>query len=256
MDNKLKQNSSIVKPSKQLSLVAAFIFIYIILFEFVLVPVRFIPKPSILFESFISLWDAYNLAVLLFSTTSIIYSALLLGSLLITFLAKYLLKVIYEYPGLMNFSIPFKYFSIFLFALLFNLWFSDSLTAEFIFAILVVLSFLLSALKRESQNPKEEYVLTAKSLGLSSEEIYEKVIWKDLQPSIFSGLAKLHISLWMIILIYEFVGQNEGVGSLYLTAFSYNDIAAVFALGILICLLILFGNMIIKYLYQKIFFWE
>ena len=252
----MKQNSSIVKPSKQLSLVAAFIFIYIILFEFVLVPVRFIPKPSILFESFISLWDAYNLAVLLFSTTSIIYSALLLGYLLITFSAKYLLKVIYEYPGLMNFSIPFKYFSIFLFALLFNLWFSDSLTAEFIFAILVVLSFLLSALKRESQNPKEEYVLTAKSLGLSSEEIYGKVIWKDLQPSIFSGLAKLHISLWMIILIYEFVGQNEGVGSLYFTAFSYNDIAAVFALGILICLLILFGNMIIKYLYQKIFFWE
>ena len=156
----------------------------------------------------------------------------------------------------MNLNIPFKYLSIFFFALLFNLWFSDSLTAEFIFAILVVLSFLISALNRESQNPKEEYVLTAKSLGLCSSEIYGKVVWKDLQPNIFSGLIKLHISLWMIILIYEFVGQNEGVGSLYFTAFSYNDIAAVFTLGILISLLILIGNMIIKYLYQKIFFWE
>ena len=256
MNKNSVQSSSKVKPSKQLSLVAAFIFIYIILFEFVLIPVRFIPKPSILFESFISLWDTYNLAVLLFSTTSIIYIALLLGSLLITFSAKYLLKIIYEYPGLMNLSVPFKYLSAFFFALLFNLWFSDSLTAEFIFAILVVLSLLLLALNRESQNPKEEYVLTAKSLGLSSNEIYGKVIWKDLQPSIFSGLTKIHVSLWMIILIYEFVGQNEGVGSIYFTAYSYNDIAAVFALGILISLLILIGNLIIKYLYQKIFFWE
>ncbi len=256
MNNNLEKNSTIVKPSRQLSLVAALIFIYIILFEFVVVPVRFIPKPSILFESFISLWDTYNLAVLLFSTTSIIYASLLLGSLLITFSAKYLLKIIYEYPGLMNLNIPFKYFSIFFFALLFNLWFSDSLTAEFVFAIIVTLSFLLSVLNRESQNPKEEYVLTAKSLGLSSNEIYGKVIWKDIQPSIFSGLTKLHISLWMIILIYEFVGQNEGVGSLYFAAYSYNDIAAVMALGILISLLILIGNLIIKYLYQKIFFWE
>ncbi len=256
MNNKLTQNLSAVKPSKQLSLVAAFIFIYIVLFEFVLVPVRFIPKPSILFESFISLWDTYNLASLLFSTTSIIYIALLLGSLLITFSAKYLLKIIYEYTGLMNLNIPFKYFSIFFFALLFNLWFSDSFIAEFVFAVFVVLSFLLSSMNLESRDPKEEYVLTAKSLGLNSNEIYSKVIWKDLQPKIFSGLTKLHVSLWMIILIYEFVGQNEGVGSLYFEAYSYNDIAAVIALGVFISLLILVGNMIIKFLYQKIFFWE
>lgn len=256
MKNKFAQNSFIVKPSKQLSLVVAFIFIYIVLFEFVLFPIRFIPKPSILFESFISLWDTYNLAVLLFSTTSIIYIALLIGSLVITFSAKFILKIIYEYPGLMNLNIPFKYFSIFFCALLFNIWFSDSLTAEFVFAFLVVLIFLLSALNSESQNPKEEYVLTAKSLGLSSSEIYGKVIWKDLQPSIFNRLAKLHISLWTIILIYEFVGQNEGIGSLYFLAYSYNDIAAIIALGILISLLILIGNMIIKYLYNKIFFWE
>lgn len=256
MNNKFAQNLSIGKPSKQLSLVAAIIFIYIVLFEFVLLPIRFIPKPSILFESFISLWDTYNLAVLLFSTTSIIYIALLLGSLLIIFSAKYLLKIIYEYPGLMNLNIPFKYFSIFFFALLFNIWFSDSLTAEFVFAFLVVLSFLLSALNTVSQNPKEEYVLTAKSLGLSSNEIYGKVIWKDIQPSIFSKLTKLHISLWTIILIYEFVGQNEGIGSLYFLAYSYNDIAAIVALGILISLLILIGNMVIKFLYKKIFFWE
>lgn len=256
MNNKLTQNLSIVKSSKQLSLVVAFIFIYIVLFEFVLLPIRFIPKPSILFESFISLWDIYNLAVLLFSTTSIIYIALMLGSLVITFSAKYILKIIYEYPGLMNLNIPFKYFSIFFFALLFNIWFSDSLTAEFVFAFLVVLSFLLTALNNALQNTKEEYVLSVKSLGLSSNEIYGKVIWKDLQPSVFNRLTKLHISLWMVILIYEFVGQNEGIGSLYFTAYSYNDIAAIIALGILISLLILIGNMIIKFLYKKIFFWE
>ena len=147
------------------------IFIYIVIFEFVLIPIKFIPKPSILFDSFISLWDSYNLVALLFSTTSIIYLSLVIGYFLISISAKYLLKIVYEFPGMMNLSVPFKYFSIFFFALLFNLWFSDSLTAEFFFAILVVISFLLSVLNKSSKNTKEEYILTAKSLGLNNNEI-------------------------------------------------------------------------------------
>ncbi|NOX64366.1 MAG: ABC transporter permease subunit [Chlorobi bacterium] len=256
MNNRLTQNLSEIKPSKQLSIVAALILIYIVLFEFVFIPVRFIPKPSILFESFMSLWDSYNLAALLFSTTSIIYISLLLGSMLVTFSAKYLLKIIYEYPGILNLSTPFKYFTVFFFAIIFNLWFSDSFIAEFIFAILFVFAFIISSLITESKKEKEEYVLAARSLGLNKDEIYSKIIWKELQPKIFGGLLKLHVSLWMIVLIYEFVGQTEGVGALYFSAYQYNDIGAIIALGILISLLILIGNMLIKYLNNKIFFWE
>jgi len=251
MDNKIIRNSS-----EKLSIVVALILVYIILFEFVLTPVRFLPKPSILFESFISLWDSYNLAVLLFSTTSIIYFALLLGSLSVTFTAKYLLKIIYEYPGILNISTPFKYFTAFFFAIIFNLWFSDSFIAEFVFALLFVFAFMMSALISESENRREEYILAARSLGLDNNEIYGKVIWKELQPRIFEKLLKLHVSLWMIVLVYEFIGQTEGVGSLYFSAFQYNDIGAIIALGILVSLLILLGNMLIKFLNNKIFFWE
>jgi len=256
MNKNSMQNFSILRPTKQLSLVAALIFIYIIMFEFVLLPIRYIPKPSLLLDSFISLLDSYNLAALLFSTTSVIYIALLSGSLLVTLLAKYLLKIIYEYPGMMNINIPFKYFSIFFFALLFNIWFGESLIAEFLFAILSVLSILLSVLNKESKILSEEHILTAKSLGLNGHELYEKVIWKELQPRIFNKLNNIHVSLWMIILIYEFISQTEGVGSLYFSAYSYNDIGAIFALGIFISLLILIGNLIIKFLFRKIYFWE
>lgn len=256
MNNKLTQNLSERKASKQLSIVAVLILIYIVLFEFVFIPVRFIPKPSILFESFISLWNSYNLSAQLFSTTSIIYISLLLGSLLVTFLAKYLLKIIYQYAGILNLSTPFKYFTAFFFAVLFNLWFGGSFIAEFIFAILFVLAFMMSSLITESGKVKEEYVLAARSLGLNKDEIYSRVIWKELQPRIFDGLLKLHVNLWMIVLIYEFIGQTEGVGALYFSAYQYNDIGAIFALGILISLLILIGNILIKYLNNKLFFWE
>jgi len=253
MNNNLTHNTSEIIQSKKLLLVVSMIFIYIVIFEFVLIPIKFIPKPSILFDSFISLWDSYNLAALLFSTTSIIYLSLVIGYFLISISSKYLLKIVYEFPGMMNLSVPFKYFSIFFFALLFNLWFSNSLTAEFFFAILVVISFLLSVLNKSSKKTKEEYILTAKSLGLNNNEIYGKVIWKEIEPTIFGGLTALHVSLWMIILIYEFVGKTDGIGSLYYSAYFYNDIGAVVALGILTSLLILIGNMIIKFLHRKLF---
>ncbi len=256
MSNNLKQNSSGTRLEKKLSVTLTLALVYIVLFEFVLTPVRFLPKPSILFDSFLSLLKTYNLASLLFSTTSIIYFSLLVGSLLVTFLVKYLLKIIYDYPGVLNLSTPFKYFTTFFFAIMFNLWFGDSFIAEFIFAILFVFSFVMSSLITESRKVKEEYVLAAKSLGLNKDEIYNRVIWKELQPRIFGRLLKLHVNLWMIVLIYEFIGQTEEVGAIYFSAYRYNDIGAIIALGILISLLVILGNVLIKFLNNKIFFWE
>jgi ABC-type nitrate/sulfonate/bicarbonate transport system permease component len=114
----------------------------------------------------------------------------------------------------------------------------------------------MSSLITESKNKSEEYVLAARSLGLDKDEIYSKIIWKELQPKVFGGLLKIHLSLWMIVLVYEFVSQTEGVGAVYFSAFQYDDVGAVIALGILISLLILLGNMLIKFLNNKIFFWE
>ncbi|MEN8194345.1 MAG: ABC transporter permease subunit [Bacteroidota bacterium] len=256
MTNKSETNSAEINLSIKIYIIVSFVIIYILLFEFVLTPIKFIPKPSLLFDSFISLWETYKLAIPLFATTSVIYLMLLFGSLVVTFLSKYFLKIIYEYPGILNFNIPFKYLSAFFFALVFNLWFSDSLIAEFIFAFFVVIGFLISFLRAGAKNPNEAYIASSRSIGLSNNEIYSKVIWKDLQPAVFKGLKKIHVILWSIILIYEFVGQTEGLGSVYFAAYTYNDIGAVIALGILVSLLIIFGNFVINFLIKKIIFWE
>ena len=226
------------------------------MFEFVLTPVRFLPKPTILFDSFISIWGIYNLAEALFTTTTIIYLALFLGYVFAVIFATQIIKILLEYPGIINISVPFKFLSSFFFAIVFNLWFQESVIAEFLFALLIVIGIIISEMNKSVKTCHEEFILTAKTLGLEINEIYKKIIWKEIQPKVFDCLIKAHIWLWIIVLVYEFIGGMEGLGSVYHIAFTYNDIAGIIALGLLSSLLILLGNWIINYLRSKIIFWE
>ncbi len=251
-----RQFSNKIETKKKLYIFSVMVFLYVVLFEFVLTPVKFIPKPTILYDSFISIWGIYNLVEALFTTTTIIYLALLIGYMLIAVLANQIIKILLEYTGVINISIPFKFLSSFFFAILFNLWFQESVVAEFVFALLIVMGILISEMNNSLNNSSDEFVLSARSLGLGKNDIFKKVIWKEIQPNIFNSLIKAHIWLWIIVLVYEFVGGVEGLGSVYHIAFTYNDIAGVIALGLLSSSLILIGNWIISYLQTKIIFWE
>ncbi len=230
--------------------------LYIVIFEFTLVEQSFFPKPSLLLEAFISLWNQYNLLDVFFETTAIIFPAILAAILLLEMGIKVFLAIFLDYSGIKNIVAPFRYFSFFFFAILFNLLFPESLLAEFIFASLFILGKLFGILSESIDLITEEYINTAKSLGLSKGDILSKVIWKNIKPTIYNNLTVIHTQTWVVVIVYEFVGMLNGVGSIYKIAFDYNDLSAIFALGIFIAVVILIVNLLIKIVVSKLIFWK
>jgi len=233
-----------------------FILIYLVLFEFAWVNQSVIPKPSMLIESFASLITEYNLFNGLFETTAVLFPAIFIAILTIEFLNWIFLNIIIHFNGIINISSPFKYFSFFFFALLFNIIFPNSLLAEFIFITFLVFGNLITTLSEASNSISNEYIESAESLGLSNRKVLSKVFWKSIKPNFYGKLVKIHTQAWLFVIVYEFIGAVNGVGTIYRLAYDYNDFFAIISLGIFIAILILIINSILNFVISKLVFWE
>jgi len=239
-----------------LSILTAFVFVYVVLFEFILPVNRVLPKPSLLFESFIDVWIHYELLNNLIVSLSVIYFAITVGYLIISVLAGYLIKINFEFPGIFNGFRMFRYFPAFFYALVFAFWFEGSIIGEFIFALIGAVVFTGIALNNSLKEIKPEYLLAAQSLGIKKRKIYGDVAWKLNQPAVVKSLPRLHIYLWVLVLIFEFVGAHSGLGNIYRLILYYNDFAALFASALFISFIILLGSLLIGWIEKKLITWE
>lgn len=235
---------------------AVLVFIYISLFEFTLPINKVLPKPSMLLESFFSIWPVYNLFIAFAITTTIVYLSLAIGYLLLIVKSRYIITAAYEYNNSVETLKLFRYFPPFFAAILFAFWFRDSIAAEALFGLLSVAFILGGKLFVESKNAKSEFILTGRNLGLSKNEIYSKIIWKSVEPIVYKELSRVHYFLWIIIMIYEFIAEIEGFGGVYRIALLYNDFSALISIAIFISIIIWLGNLIIDVLGKKMFSWE
>ncbi len=232
------------------------IFVYVLLFEFILPVNKVLPKPTLLLESYSSLWTDYNLFSAFAVTTSVIYLSLLLGYLFIILISGPLIKSFIETPGLYNGLKIFRYFPAFFFAVLFAFWFDGSIISEFLFSFIAVVFFLGLNIIENIKSVKEEYLDSAKSLNIPNSKIYSEIIWKSIQPDVFNSIFKLHVYIWVLVLVFEFIGGRDGFGLIYRTVFAYNDLAALFALAVLISILIWFGKVLIRLFQNRLIYWE
>ncbi len=237
-------------------LFAALLFVYIILFEFILSINKVLPKPTLLYESIIHIWRDYNFFFALTTTTSVIYIALLLGFVIIYLSSSWLLKIFVEMEGAILSLRLFRYLPAFFFAILFNFWFSDNLFAEFVFALLATIFLASQKLFDESKQVKEEYILTAKNLNLTASDIYKDVYWKSSLPDLIKYFERIHYYLWVLVLIYEFIGNSLGLGFIYRTILLYEDFTALFTTAVIVSLLIWFGSFVIRFTQKKFIFWN
>lgn len=237
-------------------LVAVILFVYVLLFEFILPINRLLPRPSLLLKSLNLVWIEYNLAAALSNTLLIIYVALIITYLTVYSLVPFLFQWFVKYKNSFTTLGIFKYIPVFFVIVIFDIWFIDKLYGEFLFAFLFCLSLTMNKLFKETVNVKVEYVLVAKNLGFTSKEISEKVFWKSVQPEIIKYFEKVHISLWSILLAFEFVSNTKGLGNAFREALTDSNLTALIIFGIIIIVFIALGNLIIESL-RKIFTpWE
>ncbi len=89
-------------------LIISYFLLWIILFEFVLPSNNFIPKPSIVLDSFGALWKDYHLLRNFISSIASVYISIIAAYYLLRILNKYLL---HEKAGVRNFIFSIEGFS-------------------------------------------------------------------------------------------------------------------------------------------------
>ncbi len=253
MNNKYLKNSGlqIVLP-----LLTVLLFVYILLFEFVLPINQLFPRPSILIESVPSLFKDYKFFDSLMFTISIIYTSLLVAYFLLKFSSKLIIKTANFLPAIKHLLDYSKYFLPVLFIFLFNLWFADSIWGEILFIILLISASLKTALIKSVLSVNQEYIDSAKSLDLNDNQIITDVIWKSVQPYVFSEIKKSHILLWSYAIIYEFICKTDGIGNVFRLAVKYNDISVVILIILVVVLFIVLGEFLLGKIKTKFFFWD
>lgn len=239
-----------------LPLLSVLLFIYILFFEFILTSNLIFPKPTILLDTIPALFQDYDfLSSFLFSFTAI-YSVIIISYFLIRISSYWLFSIVQYLPGIKELFKISKYFIPLFLIILFELWFGNSIWGEYLFLLVLIMGILKSSVVSELDNVKKELILSAKSLGLSENEIFSKVIWKSIQPNVYKSLLDFHIPIWSFVIIYEFICKTDGVGNVFYLALKYNDLSLAIVIFIFMIITFLIMEIILKSIKKKYFFWK
>ena len=241
---------------KKIKIIPVIIALYVFLFEFILPINKVLPKPSLIYESIFSLWSDYNLLGAFAVSASAVYTSIIVGYLIINFTSGFWISVFKKNENILLPFRFFRYFPAFFYAVIFAFWFPESIFAEYFFALIAAVFFIALTMKTEIPKVKKEYLDSAKSLGVSESNINSKIIWKLIQPQVFESLTRLHYYLWVLVLVFEFIGKISGFGGIYDQLLSYNDFAGLFTLAIFISVIIFAGNSFINFFKNKIIYWR
>lgn len=240
----------------RLTFLMVLLFVYVVLFEFVLPVNKILPRPTLLLDSIPALFSDYNLLSEMAITTSVIYLSIAAGYFIVWLVSYQLAKMIEKNIGLFNNLRLFINFPAFFFAVLFAFWFGDVIWAELLFTIIISTFFIANNFIQTAKSVPDEYVESATSLFILDKDLHKNVTWKFAQSKMFIELKRLHYYLWVLLLVYEFIGAVNGFGGIYYLALEYNDLSVIIMLGIVIALLIWLGNSIIDFIQRKLVFWN
>ncbi|MHB8578730.1 MAG: ABC transporter permease [Ignavibacteriaceae bacterium] len=230
--------------------------IWLILFEFALPSNGFLPKPSIVFLSFSSLIKDYHLWRNFGVTVSEIYFALIISYFVNWLLCKYIIGSDWFFSSLDAFYKLFKFLPAVILGMLLILWFPSSNLTGFIFALVIFIIPMAVKVKEESYKIKPEYIDAAISLGAGKNDLSTNIIWKAVQPSLLNYIFELHYLAWLLLIIFEFMKDGYGLGTIYLEALRYKDLSALFSISLITGITIFVGFYILKYLKNKFIHWS
>lgn len=241
---------------KPFTLILSFLLIWIILFQFVLEQNSFLPKPLIVYNSLSDLFNIYQLPSNFFFSLGAIVFSIIISVLLLYFLRYYLItqNIISEFIlsiYKLKYFIPGILIGIFLI-----FWFPHSIYIEYIFLTISSFIYLSGLVINEKDKLGNEYVVSLKSLGVKDNKNYATIKFKQLLPLLENSLINLHLKLWAILITFEYIQNAWGLGTIINNSVQYRDLSTLFSVSLLICLTIISGNYILKFLFNRFVYWE
>ena len=115
---------------------------------------------------------------------------------------------------------------------------------------------MLIKLKEEVSNTGKEYSDSAKSLGAGDDVVRKKIIWNSAQPGLIRHMLDLHLYLWTVLIIFEYIKGQYGLGNIFRTAMRYSDLSALFTCTLIVGVTVYLGFRLIIYVRNKFFSWS
>ena len=231
--------------------------LWVILFEFILPESSFLPKPGIVLLSVPALFEDYHLIPDFFTTLSAVYLPSLLAYLLIFLFRQYifsengLLKKVMEILSSLS-----VFFPAILSGILLIFWFPHSFITEYIFSFIVSVCWWLIEINKAKTISNENYLVSFKSFGADNSFISKNIRWNEVKPEIFGKLESFHIHLWSLILIFEFISNESGLGSILQQTMVFHDLSALCLTIFFITAVISAGYLLVRYIENKFVFWS
>ncbi len=246
-----------MQSKKTLYILLSVFILWIILYEFILPVNNVLPRPSIVLLSFGALWHIYKLPQNLFNSIAVIYFSMAASYFFILVLRNILLmKNHFIKDIILSIHWFFKFVPAIILGLFFIYWLPYSFFTEFIF--ILTTSFLLLAvrLNEESEKINPKYAEAARSLGIDENVIQKKVIWNLTKPETGKYLLNLNFYLWSVLIAFEYIKGGYGMGNIFRIALQYRDLSTLFLTAFITGVVIYLGNLIIRYINNKFFFWS
>jgi len=248
MENKINRRG------KYVYLLVAFVLFWIVLFEFILSSNLILPRPYFVLLSLGDLFADYHLIFNIFSTISVIYFSIITAFFIIWLFRIYLVNghniIRYTVAALGWFAgfIPSILIVLFLFY-----WLGSSEYVKYIFGFFSC--FILFFIKLEDETSKigNEYIDAAASIGANSKMIAGKIRWKSVEPAIAGYIPEIHLYLWSMIIVIEYIKGGSGLGVVFRTALLYRDLPVLFSSALITVIVVFIGESLIKYLNNRYF---
>ncbi len=232
-----------------------FVFVYVVLFQFIVPFNPFFPAPSIMLETIPDLFSTYDFANALGLTIIAVLFVPIGGFACFYFTRTPVIKLFLKYDFTKWLPSLFNFFPLLFFVFILAIWAGDSLFGEIIALMLVAGFSQKKAMSKKVRAIPEHFYLFAKSAGMSDNEIYGKIYGKLMFPYAFEKIGELFFAGWAYAFIYEAVTGNGGVGTVLFTAIKYGDVSAFFLTVLIMIAVIYFTGLTYKTVQYKAIRW-
>ena len=250
----VKMKNKIHTKGKYVYLLIAFILIWIVFYEFILSSNFILPRPYFVILSLGDLLANYNIINNVLSTVSAIYFTIITTFIVMWSFRIYLVNghniVRHTVAALGWFAgfIPSILIAIFLIY-----WLGGSEYVKYIFGFFTCFTLFFIKVEDETGKLGNEYIDAAASLGADNKMIAGKIRWKAIEPALAGYVPEIHLYLWSMIIIIEYIKGGYGLGVVFRTALLYRDLPVLFSSAIITLIMIFAGESLMKYFRNKYF---
>ncbi len=240
----------------KLSIYLTIITLYVLFVELMIPDYFFLPKISVLYNSFIDIYKTYPIKSGFLDT----FISVTVSSLLVYTTFKMLGPLVcYLYiniSAIRLINVFYKFTPVIFFMAIFILIFNFSYTAEIIF-LCIILSFRYGGLIFDTLgNIPSELINSYRSMYNGTFTVMRKVLWRHALIEIKKKSSEYFIAMWGYAIVYEVLGNSVGLGKIIIYLLEFQDYYGLVALTVVVSFFIFMCTVLINFVVRNSTFWE